>query len=99
MIGDRDDDGVDVLVVEQLFVAPRGLDRFADDFFRQFVAAIVKITGRDAFHARKLYGIRQQTGTFHADTDNPKTHAVARAGIAGERRYRIRFQHRNAANQ
>ena len=59
MIGNGNDNRVDLFVIEQLFVAPRGLDGLADDLFREFVAAVVKIAGGNALDAGKRDSGRQ----------------------------------------
>src|SRR5712664_2608066 len=80
MIGDGGDQAVDFLVIEEIFVAARGGDFFADNFLGERVASVVEIASGDAFDAGKLDGVLEQAGTLHSDADDAEAQAVARRG-------------------
>ena len=101
VIGNRDDDGVDIFGVEQFLIAPRGANRFAYDLAGELMATIVEIRGGNALHAGQLDGGREQTTAFHADADNAEADAVAgRCGLGrcergvGVEKHRRRHQGR-----
>ena len=75
------------LRVEQfLITAGRGQVGVAGDLLGQRVAAVVKVGGADAFHARQSESAAQQAGPLHADTDHAEAHAsLAAAALAPQR--------------
>ena len=86
MIGDGGDQAVDFLVIEEIFVAARGGDFFADNFLGESMAAVVEIASGDAFDAGKLDGVVEQAGALHADADNAEAQTIARRGrLQGQR--------------
>src|SRR5260370_26786918 len=80
VIGDGGDEAVDFLVVEEIFVAARGGDFFADNFPRKSVAAVIEVASGDAFDAGELDGVVKQAGALHADANDAEAQAVARRG-------------------
>src|SRR5260370_40645255 len=84
--GDGGDEAVDFLVVEEIFVAARGGDFFADNFPRKSVAAVIEVASGDAFDAGELDGVVEQTGALHADADDAEAQSIARRGrLQGQR--------------
>ena len=92
VVRDRSHDAVDLFVVQQFLVAPRGMDGFPHNFSGMLVAAVIEIRGRHAFDPRHLDGCRQKSRPFHADTDNSKPDPIAGLHRARCSAYRIRFK-------
>jgi len=76
VVGNCNDDGVYLFVVEQLFVSSRSAHRFSDNFPCQLVTPIVKIAGGRALHSGELNGSGQQSRSLHADPHNSKANLV-----------------------
>ena len=92
VIGNRGEDAVDVLVVEEIFVAARDHQvGLAGDFAGQQVAAVVQIGRGDAFDAGQREGIGEDAGAFHADADDAEAQAVAgrNGGVRGGFKTRV----------
>src|SRR5882724_2959672 len=88
MIGNGGDDAVDFLVVEEFFVPARGWNFLADNFLGERVAAVVEITGGDAFDTGELNGAGEQAGALHADANDAEADAVAGSdGGGGQRNF------------
>jgi hypothetical protein len=76
VVRNRDNNGVNLFVVEQLFIPSRGLYGFSDNFTRQFVTAIVEIASGYAFDAGELDSSCQQLGALHANPYNSKANTI-----------------------
>ena len=86
VIGDGGDETVDLFIIEQIFVAARGGDFFADNFLGESVAAVVEVASGDAFDAGKLDSVVEQARALHANADDAEAQAVAgRHGLHWER--------------
>src|SRR5512133_2915216 len=87
MVRGGNDDGVDVLGIEQILIATRGANRLADNFLCQLVASIVKISSSHAFDTGKLDGSGEQSGSFHAHAHDTEANLIAGShGLAGGER-------------
>ena len=81
VIGNRDDDGVDIFGVEQFLIAPRGANRFAYDLAGEQMATIVEVRGGNALHAAQLDGSREKPLPSMPTPTMPKrTRSLAAAG-------------------
>src|SRR6476620_10199356 len=87
MVRRGNDDGVDVFGIEQSLIATCGANRLADNFLRQFVASVIKISSSHTFDTGKLDGSGEQAGSFHAYAHDAEANLIAgRYGLAGSER-------------
>src|SRR5262249_49033199 len=78
VVGHRGHDAVDLLVREQLLVAPCGPEVLLDDLAREGVAAVVEVAGGRALDTGEGDRGVQEAGALHADPDDAEADAVAR---------------------
>jgi hypothetical protein len=93
VVGDRDDDGIYLFVVQEFLVAPRRLDRISGDLLCQFMTSVVKIASSHAFHTGQLNGGCQQSRSLHADTNNSEANFVTGGTHARQCPQRIGVDH------
>jgi hypothetical protein len=92
VVGNCNDDGVNLFVVEQLLIAPRRPYGFPDNFTRQFVTAIVKIASGYALDSGELNGSCKESGALHANAYNSKTNSVTGGSQSRQSDEGCRFQ-------
>src|SRR3989475_320468 len=97
VIGNRRDDAVDVLVLEERLIAARDGQVRPDDLAGQRVPTVVEVSGRRTFDARQLYGLRERPVPLHAVSDHSEADPVTgrhggRDQITGQRYHRVRSE-------
>ena len=73
VIGNRGDDAIDILAIEQFLIAPRdGQIRIVSDLPRMQMAPVIKVRRAHAFDAGNGDRGREQIRALHTDADVPK---------------------------
>ena len=76
MIGDCRDNGVDVLVIEQIAITTGHREVGSHDFARQGMSPVIEISGARALDAGDLDRCPEESRTLHADADDAESHGI-----------------------
>ncbi len=77
VVGDGDNDSLDVFVGEQLLILAGDGDVGAGNFFGEGLAAVPEIAGGETLGAREVNGGLQEARALHADADDAEVDDLA----------------------